>query len=88
MLVRITQDMQAVIRSAHLCFASTVSPEGRPNVSPKGTIRVWDHSLSLRRGVLQSHPVSTGIADGMACRTLDPFARNWIRRGMERIAGN
>lgn len=34
--------MRAVIQSAHLCFAATVSADGRPNVSPKGTIRVWD----------------------------------------------
>jgi predicted pyridoxine 5'-phosphate oxidase superfamily flavin-nucleotide-binding protein len=34
--------MRAVIQSAHLCFAATVTPDGRPNVSPKGTIRVWD----------------------------------------------
>jgi len=38
----LTPDMRAVIRSAHLCFAATVTPEGRPNLSPKGTIRVWD----------------------------------------------
>jgi predicted pyridoxine 5'-phosphate oxidase superfamily flavin-nucleotide-binding protein len=38
--------MRAVIRSAHLCFAATVTPDGRPNLSPKGTIRVWDdHSI-------------------------------------------
>ena len=40
--VVLTPDMRAVIRSAHLCFAATVTPEGRPNLSPKGTIRVWD----------------------------------------------
>ena len=34
--------MRAVIQSAHLCFAATVTPDGRPNVSPKGTIRVCD----------------------------------------------
>jgi len=34
--------MRAVIHSAHLCFAATVTPEGHPNLSPKGTIRVWD----------------------------------------------
>jgi hypothetical protein len=34
--------MLAVIEAAHLCFAATVTTEGRPNVSPKGTIRVWD----------------------------------------------
>ena len=38
----LTPDMLAVIQSAHLCFAATVTPEGRPNLSPKGTIRVWD----------------------------------------------
>jgi uncharacterized protein len=38
----LTPDMRAVIRSAHLCFAATVTPEGRPNLSPKGTIRIWD----------------------------------------------
>ena len=38
----LTPDMRAVIDASHLCFAATVTPEGRPNVSPKGTIRVWD----------------------------------------------
>jgi predicted pyridoxine 5'-phosphate oxidase superfamily flavin-nucleotide-binding protein len=38
----LTADMRAVIQSAHLCFAATVTPDGRPNVSPKGTIGVWD----------------------------------------------
>jgi hypothetical protein len=46
MAVTLTPDMRAIIRSAHLCFAATVTPEGRPNLSPKGTIRVWnDQSL-------------------------------------------
>ena len=34
--------MRAVIQAAHLCFAATVTPDGKPNLSPKGTIRVWD----------------------------------------------
>lgn len=38
----ITSDMRAIIDVAQLCFAATVTPDGRPNVSPKGTIRVWD----------------------------------------------
>lgn len=38
----LTPDMRAVIRAAHLCFAATVTPDGRPNLSPKGTIGVWD----------------------------------------------
>jgi len=42
MPIPLTPDMRAVIQAAHLCFAATVTPDGRPNVSPKGTIRVWD----------------------------------------------
>jgi predicted pyridoxine 5'-phosphate oxidase superfamily flavin-nucleotide-binding protein len=38
----LTEDMRAVIAACQLCFVATVTPEGRPNLSPKGTIRVWD----------------------------------------------
>ena len=38
----LTDDMRAIVQAAHLCFAATVNPDGRPNLSPKGTIRVWD----------------------------------------------
>jgi predicted pyridoxine 5'-phosphate oxidase superfamily flavin-nucleotide-binding protein len=38
----LTPDMRAVIDAARLCFAATVTPDGRPNLSPKGTIGVWD----------------------------------------------
>src|SRR5689334_23146430 len=34
--------MRAVLEVSQLCFAATVTPDGRPNLSPKGTIRVWD----------------------------------------------
>jgi hypothetical protein len=40
----LTPDMRAVIDSARLCFAATVAADGRPNLSPKGTIREWDDS--------------------------------------------
>ena len=42
MSATLTADMRAIIQAAHLCFAATVSPDGKPNLSPKGTIRVWD----------------------------------------------
>lgn len=38
----LTADMRAVSQAAHLCFAATVTADGRPNLSPKGTIGVWD----------------------------------------------
>ncbi len=41
-MISITEDMRAVIQAAHLCFAATVNAEGRPSLSPTGTVRVWD----------------------------------------------
>jgi hypothetical protein len=41
-MTELTADMRAVVHAAHLCFAATVRPDGKPNLSPKGTIRVWD----------------------------------------------
>ena len=43
------------------------------------------YALSLQQGIPISHPVTTRIADGMACRIPDPCALEWIGRGVERI---
>jgi predicted pyridoxine 5'-phosphate oxidase superfamily flavin-nucleotide-binding protein len=38
----LTDDMKRVVREQSLAFVATVCPDGTPNVSPKGTITVWD----------------------------------------------
>jgi predicted pyridoxine 5'-phosphate oxidase superfamily flavin-nucleotide-binding protein len=38
----ITEDMRRVIADEQLTFVATVTPEGRPNLSPKGAAAVWD----------------------------------------------
>jgi hypothetical protein len=39
----LTEDMKQVIASEFgTCFVATVSPDGRPNLSPKGTLEVLD----------------------------------------------
>jgi uncharacterized protein len=38
----LTEDVHAVIEAAHLAFVATVTPEGNPNLSPKGTLHAWD----------------------------------------------
>jgi uncharacterized pyridoxamine 5'-phosphate oxidase family protein len=37
----LTPDMKAVIHSQKLCYVATVTPDGKPNLSPKGTLRVY-----------------------------------------------
>src|ERR1700694_1029973 len=38
----LTTDMQRVVREQRLGFVATVCPDGTPNLSPKGTVAVWD----------------------------------------------
>lgn len=73
----ITNDMRAVISSQRLCFAATVTPDGKPNLSPKGTIRVWDDTRLFfcdiaspnTRQNLQSNPwIELNIVDTLSRR--------------------
>ena len=85
----IDSDMRAVIQSAHLCFAATVTPDGHPNLSPKGTIRVWDdrHLFFLdiasprTRANLQSNPyIEINVVDQLSRRGYRFFGRAEIHR--------
>lgn len=38
----ITPEIREFVDRLRLGFVATVSPDGRPNVSPRGTIMVWD----------------------------------------------
>jgi len=38
----IDDDMRAIIARSGIGYAATVTPEGRPNLSPKGSLAVWD----------------------------------------------
>ena len=38
----LTDDMKRVIKEQSLGFVATVCPDGSPNLSPKGTMAVWD----------------------------------------------
>src|SRR5215470_8989387 len=39
---KLTADMKRVVVEQRLAFVATVCPDGTPNLSPKGTISVWD----------------------------------------------
>ena len=42
MLTVLDDEMQRVVREQRLGFVATVSADGTPNLSPKGTLDVWD----------------------------------------------
>ena len=54
----ITDDMRRLIAEQKLCFAATVSPDGTANLSPKGTIAVWDDNHLAFADVCSPHTVA------------------------------
>src|SRR5262245_18844982 len=38
----LTDQMQRLVRTQRLGYTATVNPDGTPNLSPKGTLNVWD----------------------------------------------
>lgn len=44
---KITEEMKTMIEKQGLVFSATASKDGAPNVSPKGSIRVWDENTLL-----------------------------------------
>lgn len=86
----ITPDARAVVEAAHLCFAATVTPQGRPNLSPKGTIRVWDdHALFYldiaspnTRANLSVNPwIEINVVEQLSRRGYRFFGRATLHRG-------
>ena len=41
-MATLSEDMKRVVREQRLGYVATVCPDGTPNLSPKGTTRVWD----------------------------------------------
>lgn len=78
--MRIDQDMRRVVEQQRLCFVATVCPDGTPNVSPKGTIAVWDdaHLVFLH---LYSPQTITNLSHNPAIElnVVDPIVRKGYR---------
>jgi hypothetical protein len=78
--MRLTEEMKRMIDHLRLCYVATVTPDGKPNLSPKGSLKVWD----------DEHVVFADIASPITIRNLrhnpfieinmvDPFLRRGFR---------
>ncbi len=84
--------MIAVIAAQRLCFAATVTPEGRPNLSPKGTVRVWDQhhiffcdiaSPGTRANLERNEWIELNVVDTLSRRGYRFLGRGTVHRGDE-----
>ena len=60
-MISINEDMRRMIDELRLCYAATVTPDGKPNLSPKGSLKVWD----------DQHLVFADIASPVTIRNLE-----------------
>jgi predicted pyridoxine 5'-phosphate oxidase superfamily flavin-nucleotide-binding protein len=76
----LTEDMQRVVCDQQLGFHATVCEDGTPNLSPKGTTRVWDDDHLFFADICSPQTVAN-IRGGslVEVNVVDPFVRKGYR---------
>src|SRR5436305_7765541 len=76
----LTEDMQRVVREQQLGFHATVNEDGTPNLSPKGSTRVWDDDHLFFADICSPGTVAN-IRRGslVEVNVVDPFVRKGYR---------
>jgi predicted pyridoxine 5'-phosphate oxidase superfamily flavin-nucleotide-binding protein len=76
----LTDEMRRVIERQRLGFAATVCPDGTPNLSPKGTLAVWDDDHLIFADICSPGTVANLRANpAIELNVVDPFARRGFR---------
>jgi uncharacterized protein len=76
----LTEDMKRVVREQRLGYVATVSPDGRPNVSPKGSFTVWDDSHLVFADIESPNTIRNLSENGTTeINVVDPFVRKGYR---------
>ena len=76
----LTDPMKKALTEQRLIFVATVCPDGTPNLSPKGTVAVWDDDHILFTDL--ASPGTMGNLErnpAVEINTLDVFARKGYR---------
>jgi predicted pyridoxine 5'-phosphate oxidase superfamily flavin-nucleotide-binding protein len=72
--------MQRMIREQRLGFIATVTPDGRPNLSPKGTTRLWDDERLFFADIASPGTVANlSTNPHVEVNVVDPIVRKGFR---------
>src|SRR5207244_968603 len=76
----LTDDMKRLIDEQKLAFHATVCPDGSPNLSPKGSTRVWDDDHLFFADVCSPQTTANIRAGSLVeVNVVDPFVRKGYR---------
>jgi predicted pyridoxine 5'-phosphate oxidase superfamily flavin-nucleotide-binding protein len=80
MAAKLTEDMKRVVVEQRLAFVATVCPDGTPNLSPKGTIAVWDDDHLVFADIRSPGTIGNMKKNpAVEVNVVDPFARKGYR---------
>lgn len=76
----LNEDMKRIIRAQRLGYVATVCPDGTPNLSPKGTVTVWDNEHLVFADIRSPRTVSNLRKNpSVEINVVDPFLRKGYR---------
>lgn len=76
----LTEEMQRLVRRQRLGYVATISPDGTPNLSPKGSLTVWDESHLVFADVESPHTIRNLAGNPRTeINVVDPFTRKGFR---------
>jgi uncharacterized protein len=76
----LTDDMKRLVREQGLGFVATVCEDGSPNLSPKGTTRVWDDDRLFFADIRSPQTVENiRRGSSVEVNVVDPFIRKGYR---------
>jgi predicted pyridoxine 5'-phosphate oxidase superfamily flavin-nucleotide-binding protein len=79
--------MRRLVQEEKLGFVATVSDDGRPNLSPKGTLAVWDLDHLIFADLASPNTVrNLRTRPSVEVNVVDPFTRKGFRfRGLAQV---
>ncbi|MGZ5118128.1 MAG: pyridoxamine 5'-phosphate oxidase family protein [Burkholderiales bacterium] len=76
----ISEDMKRIVEEQRLGFVATVCPDGTPNLSPKGTTRVWDADHLVFANIRSPRTLANLRQNAnVEVNVVDPFVRKGYR---------
>ncbi len=76
----LSEAMRRVVAEQKLGFVASVNPDGSPNLSPKGTLAVWDDDHLIFADLASPRTVANlRERPGIEVNVVDPFSRKGFR---------
>jgi uncharacterized protein len=76
----LTADMKRILDEQQLGFIATVTPDGKPNLSPKGTTRAWDDDHLVFADICSPNTIANlRLNPAIEINVVDPIVRKGYR---------